>query len=60
MFFDDKPFAINEISENLPEIITVKVDFKGMLRSAWAQECIPTFKIKTIEETKRIADYRGT
>lgn len=56
MFFDDKPFAINEISENLQNVTTVTVNFKGTLRSAWAQQCTPTYRIRTINEAARIAE----
>lgn len=56
MFFDDIPSAIDEISENLQNVTTVKVDFKGVLRLAWTQQCTPTYSIDAISEAKRIAD----
>lgn len=54
--FDDKPFSINEISHNMKDVRTVKIEFRGTLTSAWAEECKPTYRIRTIEEANGIVE----
>jgi len=53
---DDKAFPINEISQSMNEVKTVKIEFDGILKSAWAQECTPTYRIGTIAEVKKLFD----
>lgn len=47
---DDKPSPINEINRKMKDITTVKVEFKGVLKLAWSDECEPNFRIKKIGE----------
>jgi len=56
IIFDDKPFPINEMSKNMKDITTVKIEFEGILKSAWAEKCTPTYRIRTINEVKKIID----
>lgn len=59
IFIEDKPGPINEIQMNFKDITTVKIEFKGTLRLAWEKEkCIPSYRIKTIDELQRIIDTR--
>lgn len=53
---DDKASSINEISQSMNEVKTVKIEFDGILKSAWAQECTPTYRIGTITEVKKLFD----
>lgn len=55
--FEDKPFPINEMSESLKDVKTVKIDFQGPLKSAWAGQCNPTYRIRNIEEVKGIIEH---
>ena len=50
--FDDKPFPINEISNEMKVIKTVKIGFEGILKTAWGGKCNPTWQFKTIDEFK--------
>lgn len=54
--FDDKPFSINEISQNTKDVKTVKIEFEGILKLAWAEECTPTYRVGTIDEVKGILE----
>lgn len=54
--FDDKPSQINEISKNMKGIVTIKIEFEGILKLAWSEKCTPTHIIKTLNEVKRIID----
>ena len=51
--FDDKPFPINEISNDMNAIKTVKIRFEGILKAAWSEKCNPTWQFKTIDEFRR-------
>ncbi|AEA48101.1 HAD family hydrolase [Archaeoglobus veneficus] len=55
LLVDDKPSPINEVA-NLKDVVTVKVEFEGPLKLAWAEECNPRFRIKTIGELKDIVE----
>ena len=57
--FNDKPYPINEISKNMKDMKTVKIEFEGILKLAWAEECAPTYRIGTIGEVKRFFDWLG-
>jgi len=59
VFIDDKPTPINEISENMKDITTVKIEFEDILKLAWAEKCLPTFKIKIISDLRKIADGKS-
>ena len=54
--FDDKPFPINEMSKNMKDITTVKIEFEGILKLAWAEKCTPAYRIRTINEVKGVVD----
>ena len=54
--FNDKPYPINEISRNMKEVKTVKIEFECIIKLAWAEECTPTYRIRTIAEIKYLFD----
>ena len=54
VYVDDKCSAINEISRNLKDVITVRVGFEGILKLAWSDECTPVRRIETIGEAAQI------
>ena len=54
MLFDDKPFVINEVRKNMQDVATVKVDFEGILKLAWREECVPTYRIGGIGDAKAV------
>lgn len=51
---DDKPFPINEMSRNLKKVMTIKIEYEGILKLAWAEECSPDYKIRTVDEIRDI------
>jgi len=51
--FDDKPFPINEISNDMNAIKTVKIRSEGILKAAGSGKCNPTWQFKTIDEFRR-------
>ncbi len=50
VFVDDKPSAVNEVKSVLGDVIAVKVEFSGILKTAWEKECRADFFVKSLRE----------
>jgi phosphoglycolate phosphatase-like HAD superfamily hydrolase len=50
--FDDKPSPLNELSNNMKNVKTVKIEFESILKSAWLEKCNFTYRFNTIDEFK--------
>lgn len=54
-FINDRPPPINAINKSFKDIITIKVEFEGILKLAWNKEkCTPTYRIRRLSELRRI------
>lgn len=53
-FFDDKPDPINRVKMYYPEVLAVRVLYKGILRKAWEGSDVSDVKIEGIGELAHI------
>jgi len=50
LFIDDKPDPINEIHDACPNISTVKVNYRGILKRSWQGNCRADINVDNLKE----------